>query len=129
MSLVAQRTFSFTINLATEPQVCGTILAIAFSSKQGAEIGSVTDLLDLWNNPAWIVYIFIVMGLAVALHVRTRACILFHQNVCLRCLRGIVRLSASRYLIANRRPSEIISQASFKYSRVTWIRMFESPII
>lgn len=47
------------------------MLAIAFSSKQGAEIANVQDLLNLWNNPAWIAYIFIVIGLAVALHVRT----------------------------------------------------------
>lgn len=51
-------------------QVAGTILAIAFSSKQGAALTSVQDLLDLWKNPAWIAYLAFVLVLAVALNVR-----------------------------------------------------------
>jgi hypothetical protein len=60
--------------------VAGTVLAIAFSSKRGATLTSIQDLLDLWENPAWLAYIAFVLLLAVALNVRASSPV---QGLCI----------------------------------------------
>lgn len=55
--------------LGTCITVGGTIMTVAFSSKEAATIESVNDLLHLWTNPIWISYLIFAAGLGGALHV------------------------------------------------------------
>lgn len=53
--------------LGTAFTVCGTVMAVMFSSKKSAEMNVVDDLIQLWNNIYWICYIVIISALALAL--------------------------------------------------------------
>ena len=50
--------------MGTVLTVSGTILAIAFSPTKSAPISSVSDILDLWANPAWLGYLIFIGFLA-----------------------------------------------------------------
>jgi len=48
--------------------VLGTILAVSFSSKIGAEIEVIADLARLWGNGLWITYLIFISLLTLALY-------------------------------------------------------------
>jgi len=54
--------------IGTALTVGGTVLAVVFSSKEAAEVETVEDLVQLWNNDFWIGYIIILVVLAFILH-------------------------------------------------------------
>lgn len=51
----------------TSLTVGGTVLAVIFSSKDAAEIEDVEDLVQLWNNEFWIIYVFLLGAFALVL--------------------------------------------------------------
>jgi len=65
--LLLKKPISRLMYLGTLLIVAGTVVTVTFSSKKGAAIESIRDLIELWNNYWWIGYLIFLLSIAVLL--------------------------------------------------------------
>jgi len=65
--LLLKKPISMLMYLGTLFIVAGTVVTVTFSSKEGAEIENIRDLIELWDNWWWIGYLIFLVSVAMLL--------------------------------------------------------------